>query len=197
MMEIRLSGSGGQGLVLGGRILARALLLDGLCVAQSQSYEPTSRGGLCRADVVAAESTPDHPLVGELDLLVLLDPIAAAASLELLRDEALVLADSSLADGFSDGELADVYLPGVELADVDLADIKVHSLPLYQTAKRLGAPRVANIVALGALTTLAGRWSQEAMEAAVLEEAPRRSSDLNLQAVRLGLALPEGQRVAR
>lgn len=174
-MEIRLSGAGGQGLVLGGRILARALLLDGLCVAQSQSYEPTSRGGQCRADIVAGTGIPDHPLVSELGLLVLLDPIGAGASLELLHDGALVLADSSLADGLSSG------------------DFRLRALPLCETARDLGEARVANIVALGALTTLAGQWSQAALEAAVLEAAPARFADLNLEAVKAGLALPEVQ----
>ncbi len=177
--EIRLSGAGGQGLVLGGRILARALLLDGLCVAQSQSYEPTSRGGLCRADVVAGKVTPDHPLISELDLLVLLDPIGATPSFELLRDGALVLADASLAEGLPRGEF------------------EVRALPLCETARGLGDPRVANIVALGALTPLAGRWSQRSLEAALLEEAPRRFADLNLEAVHAGGALAEGQRAAR
>ncbi len=45
--EIRLAGSGGQGLITGMHILFRALALEGKRAAQSQSYEPTSRGGFC------------------------------------------------------------------------------------------------------------------------------------------------------
>ncbi|MCB5266473.1 MAG: 2-oxoacid:acceptor oxidoreductase family protein, partial [Candidatus Cloacimonetes bacterium] len=50
--EIRLSGSGGQGLILGGIILARAAVLDNHKVTQTQSYGPESRGGYSRADVI-------------------------------------------------------------------------------------------------------------------------------------------------
>jgi 2-oxoglutarate ferredoxin oxidoreductase subunit gamma len=44
VIEIRLCGSGGQGRLVAGAILAEALTLEGLSVAQSQSFEPTSRG---------------------------------------------------------------------------------------------------------------------------------------------------------
>ena len=53
--EIRLAGSGGQGLILGMQILFRALGLEGKRAAQSQSYEPTSRGGYCYSDLILAE----------------------------------------------------------------------------------------------------------------------------------------------
>ena len=43
--EFRLSGSGGQGLILAGVILAEAALKDGKNVVQSQSYGPEARGG--------------------------------------------------------------------------------------------------------------------------------------------------------
>ena len=50
--EIRLSGSGGQGLILAGIILARAAVIDKRKVTQTQSYGPESRGGSSRADVI-------------------------------------------------------------------------------------------------------------------------------------------------
>ncbi|HQQ67539.1 MAG TPA: 2-oxoacid:acceptor oxidoreductase family protein, partial [Candidatus Cloacimonadota bacterium] len=46
--EIRLSGSGGQGLILAGIILARAAVIDKHKVTQTQSYGPESRGGYSR-----------------------------------------------------------------------------------------------------------------------------------------------------
>ena len=55
--EIRLSGTGGQGLQLAMRVLAEALLHEAHHVAYSQSYEPTSRGGVSRADLVLGIDT--------------------------------------------------------------------------------------------------------------------------------------------
>jgi len=44
--EIRLSGAGGQGLILVGKILAEAAAIyDGKNATQSQSYGPEARGG--------------------------------------------------------------------------------------------------------------------------------------------------------
>ena len=63
-LEIRFSGSGGQGLILAARILAAALVAQGRNVAQSQSYEPVSRGGLSRSDLVISDGEADFPLGG-------------------------------------------------------------------------------------------------------------------------------------
>ena len=49
--EIRLSGSGGQGLILAGIILAEGIP-DGKNAAQSQSYGPEARGGASRAELL-------------------------------------------------------------------------------------------------------------------------------------------------
>ena len=51
-IEIRIGGTGGQGLILSAKMLADALAAAGKHVAQSQTYEPTSRGGFCNADLV-------------------------------------------------------------------------------------------------------------------------------------------------
>lgn len=53
--EIRLSGEGGQGIILAAIILAEAVGIHGEnYVAQSQSYGPEARGGSSRAEVLLA-----------------------------------------------------------------------------------------------------------------------------------------------
>ena len=69
--EIRLSGAGGQGMILAGIILAEAgVMVDNLNVSQSQSYGPESRGGDSRAEVVFDEDQIDFPKVIKPDILV-------------------------------------------------------------------------------------------------------------------------------
>ena len=68
-VEIRLAGSGGQGLITGMQILFRALALEGRRAAQSQSYEPTSRGGFCYSDLVVSDDGDDYPLATKLDMV--------------------------------------------------------------------------------------------------------------------------------
>ncbi|HPW99509.1 MAG TPA: 2-oxoacid:acceptor oxidoreductase family protein, partial [Sedimentibacter sp.] len=50
--EIRLSGSGGQGVILASIILADAAIEQGLNAIQTQSYGPEARGGASKAEVI-------------------------------------------------------------------------------------------------------------------------------------------------
>jgi len=173
-LEIRLAGAGGQGLQLAARILAGAAILDGRQVAQSQSYEPTSRGGLSRADLVIDDGAIDYPLATALDALVLLDQIAVEASAPLLRPGALVLADSDTVPDPPDGAC------------------RLHRLAFAKTARDLGNFRMANLVALGALARLLPGAPAGRLDAAIAEESPPRFVDANRTALAAGGALAEG-----
>jgi len=69
--EIRLSGSGGQGLILMGIILAEAIgIYDGKFVAQTQSYGPEARGGSSKSEVIVSDEEIDYPKAMQPDLLL-------------------------------------------------------------------------------------------------------------------------------
>ena len=172
-LEIRIGGTGGQGLILCAKMLADALRAAGKRVAQSQTYEPTSRGGYCNSDLVVSSGEVDFPLVTALDCLVLLDRMAVKPSWPLLKPEALVIADTRLCP----------ELPG--------GDYRSHRLPLTRRAIELGSERVANIVALGALAALSGICERKALEQAVHAETPKSFLDLNLDALAAGYRLGE------
>lgn len=169
--EIRLAGSGGQGLILGMHILFRAFGLDGRRAAQSQSYEPTSRGGFCYSDLIVTDDGADYPLVTRLDMIAALSQIGLDRSLALVKPGALVVVDERL-------------VPTPPATGFD-----VHVLPISQHAVMLGSPRVANMIALGALVALSGLCSPAALEEAVRLETPKKFAALNLAAVRDGVAL--------
>ena len=173
--EIRLAGSGGQGLILGMHILFRAMSLEGRAAAQSQSYEPTSRGGFCFSDVVASDDPSDYPLSTGLDMMAALSQIGLDRSLPALKPGGLLVADERLA-------------PHPPKAGYD-----VHALPLSARAAALGSPRVANIVALAALVSLSGVVSRESLEQAVRLETPKKFADLNLAALGEGYALAQAK----
>jgi 2-oxoglutarate ferredoxin oxidoreductase subunit gamma len=169
--EIRLAGSGGQGLITGVAMLSRALALEGRRAAQSQSYEPTSRGGFCYADLVVAEDSGDYPLATGLDAIAALSQVGLDRSLELVKPGALVLIDERL-------------VPERPAGGFDL-----RALPMSQRAVALGSLRIANVVALGALTRLFGLCAAKTLEEAVRLESPPKFLALNLAAAREGLAL--------
>ena len=170
-VEVRIGGTGGQGLILAAKMLADALAACGKHVAQSQSYEPTSRGGFCSADLVVADGEVDFPLATALDCLVLLDCMAVAPSWPLLKSGALVIADTRLCPELPEG------------------DFRRYHLPLSRTALRLGSERITNIVALGALVALSGICERNLLEQALRAEAPRGFLDLNMDALKAGYSL--------
>lgn len=174
--EIRFSGSGGQGLITSARILAAALVAQGRNVAQSQSYEPVSRGGLSRSDLVVSDGEAPYPLATRLDYLLILDAAAAHASDDLLCEDTLVLIDSEL------------------VPDPPRGEFRTIALPFAETARKLGNRRVTNIVALGALASLAGLCDQEALERATQARVPPKLARLNMEALVTGREMAEALR---
>ncbi|MCU0837960.1 MAG: 2-oxoacid:acceptor oxidoreductase family protein [Rhodospirillales bacterium] len=169
--QIRFSGSGGQGLQLSARILAEAALHDGWSVAHSQGYEPTSRGGLSRSDLVLSRGVIDYPLVTSLDVLVILDDVGATASTSLLTHRSLVIVDAE------------------RVTEPPLGPWTVQRLACTATARRLGNERTANVVCLGALLALTPVCTVDSLTAALRDEVSAKLIDLNLEALAAGRAL--------
>ncbi len=172
--EIRFSGAGGQGLQLSAKILASALADEGHSVAQSQAYEPTSRGGLSRSDLIVSDSATGYPLATDLDYLLILDDAALEASDGIMNVGSIVMTDSRRVTS---------KLKGKAIAQ---------SMPFSETALQLGNERVANIVALGALIGKSGICSKEVMEETITALVPPKFRDLNIEAFTKGLELAEG-----
>lgn len=171
--EIRLAGSGGQGLILGAHILFLALGLEGRRAAQSQSYEPTSRGGFCHSDLIVTEDSSDYPLVTTLDMVVALAQVGIDRSMALAKPGALILVDERLVPTPPQGSF------------------RLHALPISERAVEIGSQRIANIIALGALARLSGLCGRAALAEAVRHETPEKFAALNLSAVDAGFALPD------
>jgi 2-oxoglutarate ferredoxin oxidoreductase subunit gamma len=169
--EIRLAGSGGQGLITGMHILFRTLAVEGRRAAQSQSYEPTSRGGFCYSDLVVSDEAGDYPLATGLDMVVALSQDALDRSLALIKPGALLIVDERL------------------VPDPPKSGFDLHVLPMAARAVDVGSPRIANVVALGVLAHLGRLVAREVLEQAVRLETPPKFADLNLAAVREGWGL--------
>jgi 2-oxoglutarate ferredoxin oxidoreductase subunit gamma len=167
--EIRLAGSGGQGLILAGIILAEAAgVYDGKFVCQTQSYGPEARGGASKAEVVISDAPIDYPKAIQPDVLLALNQKSLEAFSSDLKPGGLLLVDADL----------------VKEAPAN----RVLALPFTRIARELGRVMVANIVALGALVQLTGAVSLDSLTAAVLARVPKGTEDLNRQALAAGVA---------
>ncbi|UCC79590.1 MAG: 2-oxoacid:acceptor oxidoreductase family protein [Candidatus Zixiibacteriota bacterium] len=169
--EIRLSGSGGQGLVLAGVILAEALgVYEGKNVTQTQSYGPEARGGTSRSDIVVSQGEIYYPKTTELDLLLCLTQESCDGYFGDLKEEGILIVDSDRVR--------------------QLPIQRAYSLPFINTARdKVGTPVVANVVSLAAVAAISGICSRESIEKAVLDRAPRGTEEKNKLASDLGFEL--------
>lgn len=167
--EVRLAGSGGQGLILASIILADATgIYDDRYVAQTQSYGPEARGGASKAEVIISDEEIDYPKARELDFLLAMNQKSCDEYYKDLKPDGFLLVDSTF----------------VNRVPIPMAG----QLPFTQTAReKLEREFVANIIALGAITKITGIVSISSMEASIQAHVPPGSEMLNLQAFKLGL----------
>lgn len=171
-VQILLSGSGGQGLILIGIILASAAVAEGNHVVQTQAYGPEARGGASRAEVIISTEIIDYPHVDRPNILLALTQEACDKYLPLASENAVAIVDSLLVE------------------KVPESAVTIYRLPIIETAKNeVGKEMVANIVALGALNSVAGLVSWPTLEAAVLERVPASTAELNKLALAAGRSL--------
>ncbi|MBN2554159.1 MAG: 2-oxoacid:acceptor oxidoreductase family protein [Spirochaetales bacterium] len=167
---VRLAGFGGQGIVLAGMILGKAVTLhEGANAVMTQSYGPEARGGACSADVVISRDRIDYPRVTVPDVLVLMSEEAARTYGSNTAERALVLVNEDLVK----------TLPGG-------SSLRIRRVPATGLAEKLGRVIVANIVMLGFVTAVSGIVSLESMKKAVLDSIPKGTEDLNLLALQAG-----------
>ncbi len=171
--EVRLSGAGGQGLILAGKIIAEAAAIyDNKTATQSQSYGPEARGGASRSEVIISDDVIDYPKAEKLDFLLALTQEACDKYHKDLKKNGILLVDSEFATNIPEG------------------DFRVYAVPITETAKeKLGRTLVANLVALGIFTALSSVVSPGAIESAILSRVPKGTEELNLNAFRKGLKL--------
>ncbi len=168
--EVRLSGEGGQGLVLAGKILAEAAAIyDNKNATQSQSYGPEARGGASRSEVIISDAEIDYPKAMNIDFLLALTQEACNRYSKDLKDDGILLVDSD----------AVKKLPDVKG--------KIYKLPIIEIArKEVGRVMVANIVALGVMQAITNIVTYEALESAVLARVPKGTEEMNSKALAIG-----------
>lgn len=160
--EIRIAGSGGQGIILAGIMLAEAAILDGRYVAQSQNYGPEARGGNSVSEVIVSDAEIDYPEAVQLDLLVALTQEACVKNLSSMKEGGLVIADSSQVR----------WVPWDRVA----------RLPFRQIARDVGEDRAVNMAALGAVAALCPIVSADSLIKVMARRLPASKVESNRQA---------------
>lgn len=166
--EVRLSGTGGQGIITLGRVMGSGLALGhGYNVTQTQSYGPEARGGSSRCDLVLSSDPISYPKAESLDLLVALSQEACNSYYRYLKPGGILLVESDL-----------VTQPPTNI---------FLGLPFTEMAKaKVGLVQAMNTIVLGALTYLLPFAEQRVMRSSLKDALPPKIQEINVKAFNLG-----------
>ncbi len=149
-MRIKVAGFGGQGVLMLGEVLAEAGLDAGYEVSWLPSYGPEMRSGTSNCHVRLASEPIDSPLVSRPNLLLALNEPSLRKFLPAMETGGLVLYNGS-------------EIP----TDCARADVRMVARPFTEMADRMGTPKVANIIMLGALLEATGLLEEERVTGAL------------------------------
>lgn len=173
--EICLSGSGGQGLILAGIILAEAAgIYDGHEAVQTQSYGPEARGGASRSEVIISEEKIDYPKILKSDILLALTQKACDKYVHNLKKDGILLVDTT------------------NVLKIPSFSGKIYQHPITDDAvKILGNQLVTNVISLGIIIQLTNIVTKDAIKKALLARIPARVKELNMKALEHGFKVGE------
>ncbi|MCL4321288.1 MAG: 2-oxoacid:acceptor oxidoreductase family protein [Deltaproteobacteria bacterium] len=171
--EFRFAGSGGQGLILAGIILAdAAAIYENKNAVQTQSYGPEARGGSSKSEVIISDSPIEYPKATMVDYMVTLTQESFTKYIKDVKDSGIVIADKELVTDFSN------------------ARGKLYLVDMVKSAREeLGKLLGLNIIALGVLVELSGIVSHESIEQALMKRVPKGFEDYNKKAIEIGFRL--------
>lgn len=169
-LNVRISGSGGQGIISMGILLGEAIAIgDGKNVSQSQSYGPEARGGTTRADIIISDSEIYFPECNKLDLLVAFTYEAYEEYAVQAKPDGLVIADMSAVDVLV-GSAKTIQVPFIQIAE-----------------KKFKRPLAANMIALGFIAAYTKIVSRHSLRRVIIEQfASSKHANLNLKALEEG-----------
>ncbi len=173
-VEVRFGGSGGQGVLLMGVVLAVAANHDHRCVVQTETYGPEARGGSSRSDVIISDLPIDYPKLDSADLLLALSVPAANSYIKSLRRTGVFIYDSGL------------------IEEPPAFSGTTFGIPFSHLAKEeIGRVQTANSLALGAVVGITGIVSVESLRKAIIEAVPSGTEEINAKALARGLQAAE------
>ena len=170
--EVIIAGFGGQGVMLMGRLLAYAGMLEGKNVAWMPSYGPEMRGGTANCTVIISSEEIASPVVPYPRSIIVMNKPSLDKFEPTVQKDGLIIINESLID-----------------QKVKRDDVSIVSVPANDIANELGNLKVANMVVLGAYVKKSEVVKLETIFKAlekVLAGRNQKLIDLNKKALKQG-----------
>ncbi len=171
--EIILSGFGGQGIMFAGQILTYAAMDAGMQVTWIPSYGPEMRGGTANCTVVISDEEIGSPVVKNPDLALTMNLPSLDKYEPMVKPGGVLVVNESMVDRTS-----------------KRTDITEVFIPCNKIAEEIGSPRLANMVAVGAMLAGLKVLTFADLETALNNHMPGRHKQLlpkNLEALKKGI----------
>jgi len=173
LTEVRIAGFGGQGVILSGMILGRAVsIFENKHATMMQSFGPEARGGACSAQLILSDEQILYPYVKSADVLVAMSQPALRLYLPSLRPGGKLVYEQDLVS-LEDGD---------EIPE----GVTTYGVPATKIAEELRRRIVLNIVMVGFFSAVAPVVTMECARKAVLHSVPRGTEALNGRAFDMG-----------
>jgi 2-oxoglutarate ferredoxin oxidoreductase subunit gamma len=166
--EIIVTGFGGQGIILTGRILGMSASLgDKKESTLVQAYGPESRGGACNAQVIISDVPIHYPYVSTPQILVAMSQAGYDKFAPALTAESVLLVDQ-------------------DLVHPEAVPCDHFAIPATRMAENLGNKMMANIIMLGFCTAITEAVSSKAAQATIAQSVPKGTEERNIEAFNKG-----------
>ena len=172
IQKIILAGFGGQGIIASGKLLACAAMKEGLHVTHFPSYGAEMRGGTCNCSVILSDREISSPVISTPDVALVLNGPSLSKYKDKVAPGGKMIINSSLASG-----------------DAGRLDVDSKPVCANEIAEKLGNPRGANMVMLGAYAKLSGLVSVESLASSISEVFPNFKPavvEANVAAIKAG-----------
>jgi 2-oxoglutarate ferredoxin oxidoreductase subunit gamma len=178
--EILIAGSGGQGVLFAGTVLAWACIEEGKHTAWFPSYGAEVRGGTANSSVIISDEDIGSPVVANASVLITLNEQSMNKFFPTLKKNAVAVINTSLvkSENTARKDVKKVLVNATEIADKHVGDI-----------------RTANMVMLGAYIRESGilklKSVQEACKKAL--EGKENLVAINQKALEFGYNLKNNE----
>ena len=170
--EFIFAGFGGQGMLLIGKFLAMACMLDGKHVSWLPSYGPEMRGGTANCSVIVSDDPVASPLVAMADVVVAMNRPSLDKFEAHVKPGGVLVINSSIIDRKAERD-----------------DIQVVYCEATRLAEEVGNPKGANVAILGAMLQKVPIVDDEKMSEAIRIELGERKAKFlpgNMKALQAG-----------
>jgi 2-oxoglutarate ferredoxin oxidoreductase subunit gamma len=166
------AGFGGQGIISLGQIWVYCAMEEGKNVTFFPFYGAEKRGGIARAGVVVSDEEIASPLVTTPDSVLVMNQDSLSLCEQIVKPQGLMVINSSIVK-----------------TDPTRTDITVVRLDAQDLAQKIGDPKIANMVALGALAKLTGAMKLTEVEKILKKffpESKHKYVPMNVEAIKAG-----------